>query len=104
MEIGEIMEYLPAEGQTFEEMRENARKSELWKRGDMRLVWVNEGDLIMSQMATAGKPTAKKMSGTEWYLPAVTSVSGPKVLPNATRQETRSKAIAEARRLLAMPR
>lgn len=45
------MQYVPALGLTFEEMRENARKSDLWKRGDMRLVWVNEGDLIRSQCA-----------------------------------------------------
>lgn len=32
-------------GATFAEMQDNARKGELYKRGDMRLVWVNEADL-----------------------------------------------------------
>lgn len=50
---------------------------------------------------TDGKPTAKKMKGTEWYLPAVSTLGGPKVLPGAVRQETRSKAVTEAKRLLA---
>jgi hypothetical protein len=49
------MQYVPAEGQTVDEMRENARKTELWKRGDMRLVWVNEGDLTMSKMPICPK-------------------------------------------------
>lgn len=49
------MQYVPADGLTFEEMRQNARKSELWKRGDMRLVWVNEGELLMSQMPVCPK-------------------------------------------------
>lgn len=52
------MQYVPAEGQTFEEMRQNARKSDLWKRGDLRLVWVNEGELLMSQ--SPGMPVCPK--------------------------------------------
>jgi hypothetical protein len=47
-----------------------------------------------------GIPTAKKVSGCEWYLPAVTTAVGPKPLPHGNRQETRSKAITEARRIL----
>lgn len=47
-----------------------------------------------------GKPTAKKQSGTEWYSPAITTPYGPKVLIHGDRQETRSEAITEARRIL----
>ncbi|MFC4236295.1 hypothetical protein ACFOY8_13875 [Thalassospira xianhensis] len=47
--IGSV-EYVQAEGATFDEMRINARNTPLFKRGDMRLVWVNEGDLLMAQM------------------------------------------------------
>ena len=32
-------------GDTFEEMRENVRKTDLYQRGDTVLVWVNEADL-----------------------------------------------------------
>lgn len=46
------MEYETARGQTFEEMQQDFRTTGLWRRGDARLVWVNEGDLIMSQIAT----------------------------------------------------
>ncbi|MEP3669334.1 MAG: hypothetical protein ABJN42_21665 [Roseibium sp.] len=41
-----ISRYLPARGATLEEMRAHAQRSELNEHGDMRLVWVNEGDLF----------------------------------------------------------
>jgi len=47
-----------------------------------------------------GKPTAKKVSGCEWYLPAVTTATGPKALPHGKRQERRSQAVAAAREIL----
>lgn len=46
------------------------------------------------------KPTAKKVSGCEWYLPAVTTAHGPKPLIHGERQETRYAAIREAKRIL----
>ncbi|SOC26698.1 hypothetical protein [Thalassospira xiamenensis] len=52
--VGNV-EYVQAEGATLDGMRINARKSPLSKRGDMRLVWVNEGDLLMAQMHTEEK-------------------------------------------------
>ena len=48
--IGNV-EYVQAKGATLEEMRLNARNSSMCKRGDMRLVWVNEGDLLMSEIS-----------------------------------------------------
>lgn len=47
-----------------------------------------------------GKPTAKKVSGCEWYLPAVTTPFGPAPLPHCAREGTRSKATSAARRAL----
>ena len=40
-------EYEHAKGTTIDEMRENFRKTDLHKKGDARLVWVNEGDLFL---------------------------------------------------------
>lgn len=35
---------------TFEEMREEVLKSDLYQHGDTILVWINEGDLIMHNL------------------------------------------------------
>jgi hypothetical protein len=43
------LRYIPACEVTIEQ-REQALKSDLYKHGDMRLIWINEGDLCMSQM------------------------------------------------------
>ena len=51
-------------------------------------------------MSENGKPTAKKVSGCEWYLPAVTTAHGPKPLIHGERQGTRYAAIREAKRIL----
>lgn len=40
--------YIRAKGNSLDEMRENARKSDLAKHGDMVLAWVNEGDLTVN--------------------------------------------------------
>lgn len=40
-----MIRYIDAEGETISEMREAARKSALYAQGDMKLVWVNEGDI-----------------------------------------------------------
>jgi hypothetical protein len=37
-------------GETFKDMQRNAQQSELYKHGDMILVWVNEGDFIMNKL------------------------------------------------------
>jgi len=47
-----------------------------------------------------GKPTAKKVPGTAFYSPAITTMHGPKILPHAERQESRYAAIKEAKRVL----
>jgi hypothetical protein len=39
--------WCPAKGETLSEMRANVWKDPLYQRGDAKLVWVNEGDLIM---------------------------------------------------------
>ena len=38
--------YCHAKGDTFSEMQDNAHANPLYERGDMILVWVNEGDII----------------------------------------------------------
>jgi hypothetical protein len=49
----------------------------------------------------AGRPTAAKDSGAEWYYPAVTCEFGrPRRLPHGNRHETRGKAKAEAKRMI----
>lgn len=45
-----MIRYVDAEGGTLAEMRENARKSDLYAQGDMKLVWVNEGDLTAQEL------------------------------------------------------
>jgi len=35
---------------TFEQMREEVLKSNLYQQGDTILVWINEGDLIMHNL------------------------------------------------------
>lgn len=47
------MRYLPAEGSTIQEMRDHAQQSELFQQGDMKLVWVNEGDLALNDITQA---------------------------------------------------
>jgi hypothetical protein len=42
-----------AAGETLEEIREQARTSPLYQRGDMVLVWVNEGDLYALEHSEA---------------------------------------------------
>ena len=52
-------------------------------------------------LASAGKPTATKDRGSEWYYPAVTCEFGaPKRLPHGNRHETRGKAKGEAKRMI----
>lgn len=48
-----------------------------------------------------GKPAAKKVPGCGWWLPAVTTMRGPKPLPNADRCDSASKAKTAAKRILA---
>lgn len=45
--------------------------------------------------------TAIKDRGAEWYYPAVKTAYGPKRLPHGERQETRYKAVKEAKRIIA---
>jgi hypothetical protein len=51
-EVGPLR-YVAAEGKTFSEMRDNVRKTDLYQIGDVRLVWVNEGDLHMHARSPA---------------------------------------------------
>ena len=46
-----IVHYEHAIGATIQQMQEAFQKTEMWKRGDARLVWVNEGDLGMASPA-----------------------------------------------------
>ena len=39
------LRYFFAQGNTLDEMRDHARQHTLAREGDMKLVWVNEGDL-----------------------------------------------------------
>ena len=40
------LKYTRPKGETFREMQHHAGESKLYGEGDMKLVWVNEGDLI----------------------------------------------------------
>lgn len=51
-----------------------------------------------------GKPTAKKVSGCGWWLPAITTAFGPKPLPNGERQDSPYKAKKEAARIISEAR
>ena len=48
------IDFVRAQGQTIEEMRDHVRNDpqgqELIRRGDTILVWVNEGDLYLQRM------------------------------------------------------
>jgi hypothetical protein len=39
--------WCPSQGDTLSEMRSNVRNDPLYKLGDAKLVWVNEGDLVL---------------------------------------------------------
>lgn len=55
------LKYVQAEGKTFEDMRESARNSELYKLGDMVLIWVNEGDLYNARVPLAALSKREKI-------------------------------------------
>lgn len=44
------LRYITPDGETLDQMREHARQDPLAKQGDMKLVWVNEGDLYNHTM------------------------------------------------------
>lgn len=57
------MEYLSVTEIT-QSQREQAQNSDLYQRGDMRLVWVNESDLhSLSSMSTSGHKTKSCLTG-----------------------------------------
>ena len=49
------LEFFNARGMTFRAMRDQAQGSKLFLRGDMRLIWVSEGDLLNLQLAGVAK-------------------------------------------------
>lgn len=51
-------------------------------------------------MADYGKPTAKKVRGCGFWMPAVTTMHGPKVLIHGDRKDSAYKAKKEAMRIL----
>lgn len=51
------LRYTEPEGETLDQMRDHARQHPLAQSGDMRLVWVNEGDLHMHTIFHAAQPT-----------------------------------------------
>lgn len=51
------LRYIEPEGETLEQMRDHARQHPLAQSGDMRLVWVNEGDLHMHTIFHGAQPT-----------------------------------------------
>lgn len=51
------LRYIEPEGETLDQMRDHARQHPLAQAGDMRLVWVNEGDLHMHTIFHAVQPT-----------------------------------------------
>lgn len=56
------LRYIEPEGETLDQMRDHARQHPLAQSGDMRLVWINEGDLHMHTIFHAAlieKPNAR---------------------------------------------
>lgn len=51
-----MIRYVDAEGETLAEIRENARNYDLYRQGDMKLVWVSVGDLSAQQFRAAAQP------------------------------------------------
>ena len=51
------LRYIEPEGETLEQMRDHARQHPLAQSGDMRLVWINEGDLHMHTIFHGAQPT-----------------------------------------------
>lgn len=51
------LRYIEPEGETLEQMRDHARQHPLAQSGDMRLVWINEGDLHMHTIFHVAHPT-----------------------------------------------
>jgi hypothetical protein len=51
------LRYIEPEGETLDQMRDHARQHPLAQSGDMRLVWINEGDLHMHTIFHAAQPT-----------------------------------------------
>jgi len=48
------MTMFPVKGNTLEEMKENARNNPLYSKGDMILMWVNEGDYYNKLFTSKG--------------------------------------------------
>lgn len=45
------LRYAPARGTTIERMRDDLRTTSLYRHGDCKLVWVNEGDLSVLELS-----------------------------------------------------
>lgn len=52
------LRYFEPKGSTVEQMRDHARQHPLAKEGDMKLVWINEGDLSIYLLAALTSPDA----------------------------------------------
>lgn len=49
------LETVVPQGNTMHAMREHVRTTDLYRKGDTVLVWVNEGDLLLHQTIIAGR-------------------------------------------------
>jgi hypothetical protein len=49
------LRYFHPEGETMAQMRDHARNHPLYREGDLKLVWVNEGDLCNLAIRAAFK-------------------------------------------------
>jgi hypothetical protein len=63
------------EGSTIDAMRDNFKKTELYKQGDALLVWANEGDLF----DPAPRATGDDGELVEWLLKAEMDLAGHEI-------------------------
>jgi hypothetical protein len=67
------LRWVPVEGATLAEMKENGRRSDLYLLGDMKLIWANEGDLwpvrtdTDLRAATAEGAEAMREACAKWH-------------------------------------
>lgn len=59
------LRYGPAVGETLVEMKENVRRTDLFNSGDLSLVWVNTGDLLL-HLTAPFVPTSSVTAGPQY--------------------------------------
>lgn len=63
------LRYFDPQGDTFDQMQDHARQHPLAKEGDMKLVWVNEGDLYNHVLAALEPGGREPVEPVAWQPP-----------------------------------